>query len=587
MAFSQKYHVGQRVSFDSPGTIRYIGPVDGTGAEKEWLGIEWDNPERGKHNGVLKGKRYFTCLSSSETTASFIRSNRISDLERNFIEAVHEKYATTGPAIKPIKISSKVAEEVGFDKIWKEQSQLSELKIVLVDGLRINHAGEPGSIRSTCPKIVELDLSRNLLEDVQDIVSICGELDDLTSLKLNGNRFTMINTDQETRNEFSSIRHLEADEMLMPFEVLSNFARQFSSLQTLTASSNYWTSIPCALQTSHLTSLTIEYNKFTNLANISHLTSLPTLENLHLKGNDIADITPPTINDSNEQTLVKNIPVFGSKLRYVDLSYNNINTWAFVDSLPSVFPGMTALRLSHNPIYGGVGMSKSSSSSIEEGYMFTVARLKNLKVLNFSTITTADRTNAEMFYLSRIGKELAQVDEEVEGDVTAQHKRYDELCEIYGAPTVVRKGKDAINPDSLEARMITFTFYKPPSISTQDGKEETITHTRQIPKSFDIYRVKGLVGRMFGIPPLDIRLMWETGQWDPVGGYEENEDSSEDEWDGEIEGDKKEELGIMDTKRGKWMEREVEIMDSTRQVGFCVDGSEARVRIESRKGPSG
>lgn len=61
MAFSQKYHVGQRVSFDSLGTIRYIGPVDGAGAKKEWLGIEWDNSERGKHNGVLKGKRYFTC----------------------------------------------------------------------------------------------------------------------------------------------------------------------------------------------------------------------------------------------------------------------------------------------------------------------------------------------------------------------------------------------------------------------------------------------------------------------------------------------------------------------------------------------
>lgn len=53
-----------------------------------------------------------------------------------------------------------------------------------MDGLRINRAGEPGSIRNTCPKIVELDLSRNLFEDVQDVVDICGELDDLKSLKL-------------------------------------------------------------------------------------------------------------------------------------------------------------------------------------------------------------------------------------------------------------------------------------------------------------------------------------------------------------------------------------------------------------------
>ncbi len=34
--------------------------------------------------------------------------------------------------------------------------------------------------------------------------------------------------------------------------------------------------------------------------------------------------------------------------------------------------------------------------------MFMLARLPMLKVLNFSTITVDDRTNAEMFYLSRI-----------------------------------------------------------------------------------------------------------------------------------------------------------------------------------------
>lgn len=42
-------------------TIRYIGPVEGTG--KEWLGVEWDDPHRGKNDGELKGVRYFHCES--------------------------------------------------------------------------------------------------------------------------------------------------------------------------------------------------------------------------------------------------------------------------------------------------------------------------------------------------------------------------------------------------------------------------------------------------------------------------------------------------------------------------------------------
>jgi tubulin-specific chaperone E len=41
------------------GTVRYIGGVDG--ASGEWLGVEWDDPQRGKHDGAKDGKRYFSC----------------------------------------------------------------------------------------------------------------------------------------------------------------------------------------------------------------------------------------------------------------------------------------------------------------------------------------------------------------------------------------------------------------------------------------------------------------------------------------------------------------------------------------------
>lgn len=61
---SHKYAVGQRLSFDNAlCTVRYIGQVEGTTGE--WLGVEWDDPVRGKHSGEHKGKRYFTCNSNS------------------------------------------------------------------------------------------------------------------------------------------------------------------------------------------------------------------------------------------------------------------------------------------------------------------------------------------------------------------------------------------------------------------------------------------------------------------------------------------------------------------------------------------
>jgi tubulin-specific chaperone E len=54
-----------------------------------------------------------------------------------------------------------------------------------VDGFRISHAESSGAtIRETCPKIVELDLSRNLFEKFDEVVRICAELDNLRSLRL-------------------------------------------------------------------------------------------------------------------------------------------------------------------------------------------------------------------------------------------------------------------------------------------------------------------------------------------------------------------------------------------------------------------
>jgi hypothetical protein len=94
-----------------------------------------------------------------------------------------------------IKFSNKVVEEVGFDKIRKKLAELQELKIVLLDRLCVAgvlaHAASPHElaeackeIEQTCPKITELDLSYNLLENWVDIANICRQLKRLKTLKL-------------------------------------------------------------------------------------------------------------------------------------------------------------------------------------------------------------------------------------------------------------------------------------------------------------------------------------------------------------------------------------------------------------------
>jgi hypothetical protein len=311
----------------------------------------------------------------------------------------------------------------------------------------------------------------------------------------------------------------------------------------------------------------LEYNQFTSLSDLAPLSHLSSLENLLLKGNQI----------SASHSEASDSPAFTSKLHYVDLSYNQVNSWVFVDDLADIFPGMTGLRLQHNPIYDTSMKKETLSLSVDDGFMLVLARLGNLKFLNFSPISGIDRRNAEMFYLSRIGKEMASVPESEELTVTAQHKRYAELCEKYEKPDVIRKGPETINPDFLEARLIKLTFYVPPN--TLMDQKCIIEKWREIPKGFDVYKVKGIVARLFDVKPLYVRLIWETGEYDPVAGYEEGEHDTVD-GDDDIDMTTGEKSQPASVPTGQWRKREVELEDSTRQVGYSVEGMEARIRVE-------
>ena len=235
------YYIGRRLSYDGNlCTVRYIGAVQGT--KGEWLGVEWDDPSRGKHNGKHGDMKYFDCecrtipsfccsisdrcynqkgASSLPTPASFVRPNRPHDPRRNFVEAIRAKYASEDltnvelpkvAADAVITISGKDVEEVGFDKIRRQLADLYGLRIVVLDGLCIGSQALPSDqvqrgdgvgndltkstaevaigAAETSPNIVELDLSNNLFESWQDIISIVSQLPKLSSLNIGGNRLS-------------------------------------------------------------------------------------------------------------------------------------------------------------------------------------------------------------------------------------------------------------------------------------------------------------------------------------------------------------------------------------------------------------
>ena len=134
--------VGQRVcDVTSPrdrATVRFVGPVGSTPGL--WVGVEWDDPERrGKHDGRHEGVHYFQATRPG--SGSFVREKKISGgvaLGR----AVRERYGAVEGANAGVEedvltglrkeINAPFLEVVGFDKVNRQQSDFSRLRVVSV-----------------------------------------------------------------------------------------------------------------------------------------------------------------------------------------------------------------------------------------------------------------------------------------------------------------------------------------------------------------------------------------------------------------------------------------------------------------------
>lgn len=195
MGFEDTFYPGRRISYDGAlCTLRCeVKSIPGT--KGAWLGVEWDNPDRGKHNGFYAGVTYFHCRSTQPKIASFVRPSRKPDLEQTVLEAINSKYVSSSLQSEAVVISGKVAEEIGFDKVSKEQSVLADLRLVVLDHSCISGIAPRASSRetirkaqeelaATCPNIVELDLGHNPIETWAQIEDICSALPKLKILRL-------------------------------------------------------------------------------------------------------------------------------------------------------------------------------------------------------------------------------------------------------------------------------------------------------------------------------------------------------------------------------------------------------------------
>jgi len=300
-----------------------------------------------------------------------------------------QKYApevTPGPQEKSIRISGKEVEEVGFEKINQQLRGLSKLRVVLLDGMRIavnlDQSATRQQIReisNTCSSIAELDLSRNFIEEFQEVASICQALTNLRSLRLDGNRFAKVGLSKDEK-AFPILETLGLEETLLKWDEIWNVCSQCPKLTSLNISGNQFSrlgKIPEANILSHITTLNLSSNDLTAISDFAAVSALPHLQILAVNHGVVRRIS---------NTIEKFR--FQSTVRRVEFAFNEIDEWDFINQLSAIFPGIESLRISHNPLYQSLQTVEGRPVSHENGYLLTIARVANLKVLNYSNVRT-------------------------------------------------------------------------------------------------------------------------------------------------------------------------------------------------------
>ncbi|GBG34224.1 Tubulin-specific chaperone E [Hondaea fermentalgiana] len=328
------------------GSVRYVGPV-ATAKKKDatWIGVEWADAGRGKHDGSVKEKttgeetRYFSCPQGQ---GSFVKPQflRVGVAFEDALMARYEPEAAVrvGEGVEgeagPRRRNGEAVEieAVGMDQIRGKQ-QIHKLREVSLSSCVVVSAGQPGWISEHCPHIKELDLADNLIDSWKTVGLIASQLPGLEHLSLARNRLA-------TGLPINPIEPLPAP-LKIPFAalrvlVLNRTGTTFSQVQRLDEEGV----IPA------LEELVLGDNDLDTLDPLANVKS-DTVS--HQRGS-YAEWAKEQIKLADRSGFTPESFAKGfASLRKIDISRNKLATWSEVWRL-SRLPALRHINVSDNPI---------------------------------------------------------------------------------------------------------------------------------------------------------------------------------------------------------------------------------------------
>ncbi|KAH7841044.1 hypothetical protein Vadar_024881 [Vaccinium darrowii] len=429
MSEPPEFRIGQRVhsAADSRriGTVKYSGPVEGYSGK--WVGVDWDNGD-GKHDGSLNGVRYFH--SKSEKSASFVRPHNLS-AGITLLQALEIRYKSISTKEEEDEMyvfsasNRRVSVQLlGKDKIQDKLSRFEELAGASLSYLGVSSSGPPCQISVTVPNLKELDLTGNLLSDWKEVGAICEGLPALVALNLTHN---LMAHDIMRLPQLRNIRVLVLNNTGIKWMQVEMLKCSLPAIEELHLMGNNLNAItPPSSDTvqgfDSLRILNLEDNCIADWNEILKLCQLKSLEQLHLNKNSINHLWYPeydTVNDQLSCESAENSYRPFQNLHCLLLGGNNIEDLASVDSLNS-FPHLKDIRLSENQI------ADPSKGGLPRFVL--IARLAQVKVLNGSEVSCRERKDSEIRYVRLVMSKLHDRPEEI----MRLHPRFLELKEFHG-----------------------------------------------------------------------------------------------------------------------------------------------------------
>uniref|UniRef100_A0A8C0YD03 Tubulin-specific chaperone E n=2 Tax=Cyprinus carpio TaxID=7962 RepID=A0A8C0YD03_CYPCA len=477
--------VGRRVSCDGErGTVRYVGPVPPTAGL--WLGVEWDDPERGKHDGSHEGVRYFTCRHP--TGGSFVRPKKAS-FGVDYVTALKQRYEVELQEVigEELKISSRTVMMVGFEDV-KQKQRLEKLTEIGLRRCEVSGPGPENEIRNTTPLAQSLDLSGNLLSSWEVLAAVTEQLEALRELQLSHNRLSISSEPSRLSPAFSCLRVLSLNSCALT-----------------------WTQVlHCAPMWQHLEELYLADNDITELLRPQRV--LQTLKVLDLSNNHIVQETVHVFQFITcvcvciKQIKIKTIFLCceGNKtalfpaLKTLLLDDNNISEWCVVNELEKL-SSLLHLSCRRNPLL-------QREKNPETVRQIIIARLSRLELLDMRKVLSDERRGAELDYCKKFGLDWLKAgghsDPEKNHPNTefmSEHPRFLALLQKYGAPDEGELKEQ--KPFALKNQLLTLTFVCP-----EDSERKPIE--KKLPGSMIVQKVKGLLHRLLKLPGMELKLSY-------------------------------------------------------------------------------